>query len=505
MAGTARGAGSRTFAAHEAQVPIVPGLGLPGADAGSGSHAGSRLRGPPQTSNEMASNQMASNEMASNENGPHRSGPLGILAGGSGVPLEIADAVTRCGRAVHIVGLEGEADAGIARFSHTWVNWGGVGAILAAFKASGCREIVIVGRVRRPNLTSLRPDLGFWTSLPLLLGVLRGGDDAILRTVVGFFERHGLTVVGAHEAAPELVARAGQLGARAPSRDCLAGIATATAALAALGPFDAAQAAVARGTTLLAVEGADGTDAMLQRLSALARQRRSAVRPDGAVLVKLPKPQQERRIDLPAIGPDTVRRALEAGLAGIAVRADATLIAERVEAIRLADASGLFVQGLGEDSRPAGAEPADAPTAALDGLKPVGRYRPGASALADARLGTRVVAALEPFWERSSALVSRGYVLAAERQGGAQAAVERAARLKPWGARLLRAKVGVLVMTDIAGELGFDPRVLALRAKASGLAGLVVLRAPMDERALAQLATAVDEAGLFLLAPGCAL
>ena len=436
--------------------------------------------------------------------------PLGILAGGSEVPVEIADAVTARGGSVHIVGLIGEAEAGIARYPHTWINIGGLGAMIRSFRASGCREIVIVGRVRRPNILALRPDLGFWTSLPIVLGLLRGGDDAILRTVVNFFEHHGLTVVGAHEAAPEILARAGQLGAIAPSREHAAGIASATAALAALGPFDAAQAAVGLGPHLLAVEGADGTDEMLQRLAnpqaKLQGSQQGMPRPApsarGGVLVKLPKSQQERRIDLPAIGPGTMRWAVEAGLAGIAVRAGATLIAERAEAIRLADAAGLFVIGIDED--PVGA-PADAGSTNIDNLKPLGRARPGTSALDDLRLAARVIAALEPFWERSSALVSRGYVLAAEPQGGALSAVERAGRLKPWGARLLRSKVGVLVMTDIAGELGFEPGRMAQRAKESGLAGLAVLRAPHDEPALVALANAADAAGLFLLAPGSAL
>ena len=202
-----------------------------------------------------------------------------------------------------------------------------------------------------------------------------------------------------------------------------------------------------------------------------------------------------------------MRRATQVGLAGVAVRADATLIAERREAIRLADDAGLFLVGVGEDqqtSRPAH-DDEGAGADILAGLKPLSRAKPRAAALADVALAARVIAALEPFWERSSALVSRGYVLAAEGQGGAWSAVERAGRVKPWGTRLLRSKVGVLVMTDIAGELGPDPRRIAERAKAGGLAGLAVLRAPLDEPALVALAAAADEAGLFLLAPGKAL
>lgn len=438
--------------------------------------------------------------------------PLGILAGGSGVPCELAEAVSRRGRQVHIVGLEGEAEPGIARFPHTWVNWGGVGAMLRAFRENGCGEVVFVGRVRRPNLAAIRPDIGFWKSLPLLLGLLRGGDDAILRTIVGFFERHGLRVVGVHQAAPELVAPAGVLGRHEPSAAAREAISICAGALAALGPFDAAQAAVARASGLQSVEGADGTDAMLRRLSerpAGAARRPSYGEDSGpAVLVKLPKPGQERRIDLPAIGPETVKEAARAGLAGIAVLSGETLFAERARALALADEAGLFVMGLAADDRliAASAQGEVAETGAgIDDLKALIGKMPTAGHRQDAELAARVLGAIGSFWPQSSAIVSRGYVLATEGPGGAMGAATRAGRLKPWGARLLRRRTGVLAMSDIAGELGHDPSEIVQRAAASGLAGLMIMRSPRDEAGLALLRAAAEGKGLFLLAPGDAL
>ena len=414
------------------------------------------------------------------------------------MPCEVADAVTRRGRAVHIVGLEGEAEPEIARFSHTWVNLGGIGAILKAFKSHGCREIVIVGRVKRPNLTAIRPDLGFWSNLPILLRFLRGGDDAILRVVVGFFERHGLTVVGAHDVAPELTAPVGVLGRHAPLSADRQAIAACAGALSALGPFDAAQAAVGSVKGLRAVEGADGTDAMLRRLVA---GRAGAT---GGVLVKIPKPEQDRRVDLPAIGPETMRRALEAGLSGVAVLSGATLFAERRRAIELADESGLFVLGIAHDDAVLAPPLGEAPLlpGTLDGLAAIAHRQPSAAQLKDAALGARVLAALAPYWPDASTIVSRGYVLATEAPGEAVAAAERAGRLKPWGTRLLRRRSGVLVMTGTDGELGFDPGALARAAAASSLAGICVLRSPRDEAGLAALRTEVDRHKLFLLAPG---
>lgn len=431
--------------------------------------------------------------------------PLGILAGGSGVPCEIAAAVTARGRRVHIVGLEGEAEAEIAQFPHTWVNWGGIGAMIRAFRVSGCREIVIVGRVRRPNLAAIRPDLGFWASLPALLPFLRGGDDAILRLVVGFFERHGLKVVGAHEAAPELIAPAGVMGRHVPSAAQRHAIEHCMGALAALGPFDAAQAAVAEERGLVAIEGADGTDAMLGRLSVKRSVRPpqpSAAPANGGVLVKMPKPDQERRIDLPAVGPETMRRVANAGLSGVAVLSGQTLFAERRQAIELADAAGLFVLGLEGASGPVPATEREEARNAVEGLKPRAQRTPVASHLLDTRMGACVLEALEPYWTRSSVVVSRGYVLATEGPGGAMSAAERAGRLKPWGMRFLRRRSGVLVITDIAGEVGFDPGELVRRARTSGLAGIAILHSARDETALAALRSEADRTGLFLLAPG---
>ncbi len=421
------------------------------------------------------------------------------------MPCEIAAAVLSRGRPVHIVGLEGEAEPDIAEFPHTWVNWGGIGAMIRAFRTSGCREIVIVGRVRRPNLAAIRPDLGFWRSLPALLPLLRGGDDAILRVVVGFFERHGLKVIGAHEAAPELIAPAGVLGTHRPSAEDRAAIQRCIEALSALGPFDAAQAAVGSAAGLLAVEGADGTDAMLRRLAdpvlGIARAG-EAGRGGPAVLVKLPKPDQERRIDLPAIGPETMRRAAAAGLTGVAVLAGQTLFAERGRALELADEAGLFVIGIDAPARSTAFPAGHGALRGIAGLRPIAQRAPAAAQLADAEIGARVLDALAPFWTQASVVVSRGYVLATEGPGGALAAAERAGRLKPWGVRALRRRAGVLVMADIAGELSFDPGELVRRARTSGLAGLAIQRSPRDEAALAVLRAEADSTGLFLLAPG---
>ena len=140
---------------------------------------------------------------------------IGILAGGGKLPLTIAESVTAGGGSAHIVAIEGEADADIARFPHTWVNWGHVGRMVATLRRHA-DTLVIAGSVRRPNLWKIRPDLGFFLSMPQILEMMAGGgDDSVLSRVVRFFEAKGIEVRGAHEVAPDLLAPAGPAGALA--------------------------------------------------------------------------------------------------------------------------------------------------------------------------------------------------------------------------------------------------------------------------------------------------
>ena len=155
----------------------------------------------------------------------------------------------------------------------------------------------------------------------------------------------GFALIGAHEVAPEILVGAGAIGGIEPSEGDRGDIARGVKLLQATGPFDVGQAVVVADNRVLAIEAAEGTDHMLQQLAAL--------RGDGAVrwpartgvLVKAPKPGQDRRIDLPSLGPRTVEKARAAGLAGIAVAAGETVIAEPQAVAEAADRAGLFVIG----------------------------------------------------------------------------------------------------------------------------------------------------------------
>ncbi|MFZ1106657.1 MAG: UDP-2,3-diacylglucosamine diphosphatase LpxI, partial [Hyphomicrobiaceae bacterium] len=273
-----------------------------------------------------------------------RASRIGILAGGGRLPLTIAESVIEHGGSVHIVAIEGEADQAIARFPHTWVNWGHVGRMVTTLRRHG-GTMVIAGSVRRPNLWKLRPDLGFLLSLPQILEMMAGGgDDSVLSRVVRFFEAKGIEVRGAHEVAPDLLASAGPAGALALDAGAQADAELGFAVRSALGPLDAGQAVVVADGKVLAIEGAEGTDPMLARAGSLRDARTGAAR--SGVLTKGPKPGQELRVDMPAIGPRTVEGVAAAGLAGVVVEAGAVLLLDRGEAVAAADARGIAIEGL---------------------------------------------------------------------------------------------------------------------------------------------------------------
>ena len=272
-------------------------------------------------------------------------GSVALIAGGGGFPAEVAAAAAAAGRRVHVLGLRGFAARQIAGQKVRTVDMLDPSGILAALRAIAPACVVMAGAVTRPGPAALGSVFAAFRNRAELSRILAGGDDRILRAAVSLIEDAGFTVVGAHEVAPSLLAPAGVLGRSAPSEADQADTALAAELLAVTGRFDMGQGAVVAAGQVLALEGPEGTDAMLQRVTAMRRRR---VRLDGrtGVLVKRPKPGQDRRIDLPAIGPRTIAAAAAAGLAGIAVESAGVVLIERQALLEAADRSGLFVLGL---------------------------------------------------------------------------------------------------------------------------------------------------------------
>jgi DUF1009 family protein len=277
-------------------------------------------------------------------------GPLGIIAGRGPLPCVVAASAAARGLPLHIVAIRGEARDEIERFPHTWIKWGEIGKMFAALERNGCGDLVIIGGVDRPDLANVRFDLGALKTLPFLLSLGKGGDDNVLSRIVRFFEDKGYRVHGAGDVAPELTAGVGKLGNKSPSAEDRADIDMGFAVVRALGRFDVGQAAVVVRGHVLAVEAAEGTDAVLARCTELRAAGRAGRGGRSGVLVKAPKPGQEERVDMPTIGPDTVDKAAAAGLAGIAV-AGQVLMAERAATIAAANRHGLFLLGVTPDEQ----------------------------------------------------------------------------------------------------------------------------------------------------------
>ncbi len=267
--------------------------------------------------------------------------PLGILAGGGPLPGRVAAAAAAAGRPVFLIGFEGFAEATVlAPYPHEMVRLGAAGRMLSLLRAHGCADLVLIGPVKRPSIFDLRPDAEGARILARIGRAAFAGDDGLLAAVVRVLAEDGFNVIGAHEILSEAVGQKGQLGAVAPDAAAMGDIRRGVAVAQALGRVDVGQGCVVQQGIVLCVEAIEGTDAMLARAAGLARPGA------GGVLVKLVKPGQDRRADLPAIGPGTVRAAAAAGLRGIAFEAGGTLLTDRAALLTAADAAGLFLLGI---------------------------------------------------------------------------------------------------------------------------------------------------------------
>jgi DUF1009 family protein len=263
---------------------------------------------------------------------------LGILAGSGELPRRIVEACRATGRPCFVLAFEDFCEpATVADVPHAWVRLGAGGEGMKRLHENGVEELVMAGGVRRPSLWALRPDArAFRFFVKIGLRAMRDfGDDALFRAIIAELEGEGLKVVGVGTILSSLLAPPGPLGRCIPDPSAEADIKAGLEAARAHGARDLGQAVIVNRGVILGAESVTGTDALIRDHGA-----------PGAVLVKMAKPDQERRADLPAIGPDTIAAAVAVGLRGIAVEAGATLLLDRPAMIAAADAAGLFVIGV---------------------------------------------------------------------------------------------------------------------------------------------------------------
>ncbi len=266
---------------------------------------------------------------------------LGVLAGRGRLPASVVKAALAEGREVFVLAFEGETDPGIVvGCPHAWVTLGEVGRAIRHLHDAAVRDVVMIGGIHRPSLAKMKMDFR-GVQLLAKLGWRQGrGDDHLLRTITSELESEGFQVIGADQLLETIVAAEEVMTKTKPGSSAGRDIALGIEAASTLGLLDIGQSVVVQQGTVLGVEAIEGTDALLERVALLKRDG------PGGVLVKMKKPNQDRRADLPTIGEKTILAAAAAGLEGIAVHAGHCLIVERDHVIKTADREGLFIIGV---------------------------------------------------------------------------------------------------------------------------------------------------------------
>lgn len=267
---------------------------------------------------------------------------LGIIAGGGELPRVLIQACVESNRAFYVLALEDAAEeetTALAGTQHAWIRIGAIGKALDLLRKHNVTELVMAGRVTRPRLATLRPDMKGAKLLARIGAQFMSGDNELLACIVSFFEEEGFTVTGAEDVVKDLITPEGMIGSIYPDKRAQGDIETGARIARAIGALDIGQAVIIHNGITLGVEAVEGTDGLIARCAPLKTEDK------GGVLVKVKKPQQEKRVDLPTIGVATIVRLAEFGFAGVAVEAGASLILNRREVARRADALGVFVIG----------------------------------------------------------------------------------------------------------------------------------------------------------------
>ena len=265
---------------------------------------------------------------------------LGMIAGSGMMPVEIIKHCKDTGTEIFVVGLEPYAtEDQLKDVPHIFAKIGEAGKMLKALKNNDVQNVVLAGGIKRPSFKELIPD---WEGAKIMakLAIKKMSDDNLFRAVMDEIERHGFKVVGIEEVVPEMLFTEGIYGKMKPSTEDMDDIQRGVTVAKALGAVDVGQAVVVQEGMVLAVEAIEGTDMMLSRAATVKKQGKAPV------MVKVLKPGQDTRVDLPAIGLQTIEQLKKYGIKGIAVEAGGILLIEREAVIKMADEEGIFIIGM---------------------------------------------------------------------------------------------------------------------------------------------------------------
>ena len=256
------------------------------------------------------------------------------------MPVEIIKHCNATGRALFVVGIEPFAqEEQLKEAPHSFARIGEAGKIIKAFKQNNVLEIVLAGGIKRPSFKEMIPD---WEGMKIAakLAVKKMSDDSLFRAVMDEIESRGFKVVGIEEVVPEMMFAEGIYGKVKPSLEDMDDIKRGITVAKALGAVDVGQAVVVQEGMVLAVEAIEGTDMMLSRAATVKKEGKAPI------MVKVLKPGQDLRVDLPAIGLQTIEQLKKYGMGGIAVEAGGILLIERDAVIQMANREGIFIVGV---------------------------------------------------------------------------------------------------------------------------------------------------------------
>ncbi|PZQ45062.1 MAG: DUF1009 domain-containing protein [Micavibrio aeruginosavorus] len=275
---------------------------------------------------------------------------LGIVAGGGTLPEKLLEFCDSRNIETFTIGFENQTDPRILEGrAHMMTRIGAAGSIIKILKDKSYQDLVLIGSIRRPHLSEMRPDL-YTAAFFAKLGLRALGDDNLLKAVHGALAQEGFTLHGIHELMQDLLMPEGILGRAKPSKAHQADIDAGFGIAKAIGALDIGQSIVIQDGIVLGVEGVEGTDELIRRCAEYRRTR------DGGILVKTCKPEQDRKIDMPTIGPQTIALCASLGYSGVAVEAASALMVDMQQSIQMADESKLFLIGVRAPARQAADE-----------------------------------------------------------------------------------------------------------------------------------------------------
>ncbi len=271
---------------------------------------------------------------------------VAIVAGNGVLPHEVFRELYLAGRDPLLIGIAGEYEPQNDDPAIAILTFGQIGSLFSLLEKNRIGHVIFAGGVtRRPDFRNMKLDLMTVKELPRLLKIVLGGDNSVLGKVAAFMETRKVAVIGVHQALPELLADEGAIAGRPSVKQYGRTIELCFEAAKAIGRLDAGQAAICEDRRIVALEGAEGTDALIRRVAELRASGRLSAEPGASVLAKVMKPEQDMRADLPAIGPDTITALNEAGIHGIVLEAGKSLILERKQTLALAKAARIFILG----------------------------------------------------------------------------------------------------------------------------------------------------------------